>query len=139
MQILEMGPQQRTMGILAADGIFIATATIFFYCGHQFGLQRNGPTVPFPGITRQHCVNYCPCNNLSTWTLAYMPGHTGPHSRNHLKSLMTPSRETWWLMPVHVCCIPIAAAVELSWDSFCLSCDHIHVTSRCHQEHAFLS
>ncbi|KAL0046115.1 hypothetical protein WJX82_002820 [Trebouxia sp. C0006] len=48
-QILKMAPEQRTTGILAADGIFILTATLFFYCGHQFGLQRNGPTVPFPG------------------------------------------------------------------------------------------
>ncbi|KAL0023486.1 hypothetical protein WJX79_000502 [Trebouxia sp. C0005] len=47
-QILKMAPGQRTTGILAADGIFILTASLFFYCGHQFGLQRNGPTVPFP-------------------------------------------------------------------------------------------
>ena len=49
LQILKMAPGQRTTGILAADGIFILTASLFFYCGHQFGLQRNGPTVPFPG------------------------------------------------------------------------------------------
>ena len=49
LQILEMAPEQRTTVFLAADGIFILTATLFFYCGHQFGLQRNGPTVPFPG------------------------------------------------------------------------------------------
>ncbi|DBA98819.1 TPA: hypothetical protein ACH3X1_014582 [Trebouxia sp. C0004] len=49
LQILGMAPEQRTTGILAADGIFILTATLFFCCGHQFGLQRNGPTVTFPG------------------------------------------------------------------------------------------
>ena len=53
LQILEMAPEQRTTGILAADGIFILTATLFFYCGHQFGLQRNGPTVLFPGTNVQ--------------------------------------------------------------------------------------
>ena len=68
LQILKMAPEQRTTGILAADGIFILTATLFFYCGHQFGLQRNGSTVPFPG-TNEHT----PQNVLLNTTDQCMP------------------------------------------------------------------
>jgi len=76
LQILEMAPEQRTTGILAADGIFILTATLFFYCGHQFGLQRNGPTVPFPGTNVQTsqdlffmALDQCmPTKSFAFWT-----------------------------------------------------------------------
>lgn len=44
-----MASAQRTAGIAAADAIFILAASIFIVCGHQFGLQRNGKTVRFPG------------------------------------------------------------------------------------------
>jgi len=49
-----MTPQERTTGVLAADGLFILTATLFFYVGHQFGIQRNGETLPFPGTLLKH-------------------------------------------------------------------------------------
>ena len=76
LQILEMAPEQRTTGYLAADGIFILTATLFFYCGHQFGLQRNGPTVPFPGSNVQtsqdlslNTTDQCmPTKSFASWT-----------------------------------------------------------------------
>lgn len=44
-----MASAQRTAGIAAADAVFILAASIFFFCGHQFGLQRNGKTIRFPG------------------------------------------------------------------------------------------
>lgn len=44
-----MAATQRTAGIAAADAVFILAASTFFFCGHQFGLQRNGKTVRFPG------------------------------------------------------------------------------------------
>ena len=49
LQILESAPQQQTQGILTLDGLFIVATTLFLYCGHQFGLQRNGKTPRFPG------------------------------------------------------------------------------------------
>ena len=49
LQITQMAPAQRTAGIAAADFVFILAASVFFFCGHQFGLQRNGQTVRFPG------------------------------------------------------------------------------------------
>ena len=49
LQMLASTAKQRVMNIQIADTVFLLAATIFFYCGHVFGLQRNGPTLPFPG------------------------------------------------------------------------------------------
>ena len=48
-QITQMVPAQRTAGVAAADFVFILAASALVFCGHQFGLQRNGQTVRFPG------------------------------------------------------------------------------------------
>ena len=56
MQVVALQPTCLASLLLATDGVFILSATIFLFIGARFGKQRYGPgTQPYPGKAGLQC------------------------------------------------------------------------------------